>query len=165
MRRRLLGGVLVAVVASAVLLHPTASPTLATWGDAEVGTGTATAGTVNPPTGLFCTLPGAQQWRMTWTASAAGGLPTTGYVWVIVAGGSARITKPEVTVSASTTTVTWTPAETSITSPNGSTSSGTFEVWAVDAGGWKSLLASWQIGVVRVAAGTPNARWETRCSA
>jgi hypothetical protein len=76
-RRLVIAASAVALLAAAIALPP--QPTLASWVDAEYSTATLAAGSINPVTGVTCSISGgalsAKSVNLGWTAPASGLAP------------------------------------------------------------------------------------------
>jgi hypothetical protein len=113
-------------------------PTAAAWARTELATGSGLqAGTVAPVTQMTCTAGVLLPVTFTWTAPT-GGLARTGYRWTVSGGltGSG-------TLAAGATSVT---LETSILGLG----SGTFTLFAVEAGGWQSVVKTGSLSFATV---------------
>lgn len=127
-RRRILGSsVAAAALAVTIALAGTGS-TDASWTTAETGSGTVTAGTVNPPRLLSCSQPAFSPPTFSWGAPTAGGLAFTGYHWRLLSG--ATVAREGTVATASVT----------ITSPGIlATGSYTFSATTIGPGTWESV--------------------------
>ncbi|MCU1533806.1 MAG: hypothetical protein JWR53_287 [Glaciihabitans sp.] len=120
---------LAAVLVAGLAGGTTAAWTDASWTKAETGTGSFTAGIVNPPRTLTCSQGLFSSPTFSWVAPVAGGLTVSGYRWSLISGTGT------VVASGSTTLLTASP------SPGGLLTTGTFKfsVVATGPGGWTSV--------------------------
>ncbi|MFF2372211.1 hypothetical protein [Agromyces sp. NPDC058110] len=167
---------LLALVGGLSLLLLVPAPTAATWADPEFDRGTVQAGVVNPPTGLTCAVNNAFSWRLSWTPPATG-LPAVQYRISVVAvvaandGNRPRLASTllppgETSVilysdparnPASALTVTYQVAG----GAQGAFGRGSFQVVAVDAGGWTSTPTARTLRTDRTNVNDP--RWTPLC--
>jgi hypothetical protein len=128
-RQRTVALSLAAVLTAGMFGVTTAASTEASWTTSETGTGSFTAGTVNPPRTLSCSQPLLSSPTFNWVAPIAGGLTVSGYQWSLISGVST------VVASGSTALPTATP------SPGGLLTTGTykFSVVSTGPGGWTSV--------------------------
>lgn len=123
-RRRIVVSSLVATLALAVIAAVAAPASVAGWSDGERAAGAFTAGTVEPPTHLACASMALDEaLSFTWTPPS-GGLSQTEYRWTlasksgVIAGSADDVDLPA--------------------SVLGIILNGTFSMYAVGPGGWRS---------------------------
>lgn len=136
MIRRLAGLAAMLGIACLIAVPSLAGETEAAWTDGEVARGAnLTAGTVNPPTALTC-APALGSATLAWTAPTAGGLARSGYRWTVTGGSTGSGT-----LGATATSLQLTGGLLTL-------GTGTFSLYAVDAGGWESAPARATVTVV-----------------
>lgn len=133
-RRWLAGAAALSLCAHAIALVPPES-TDAAWTDTEYGSGSLTAGTVNPPTNLACSAGVLTAPTFTWDLPT-GGLPRSGFTWTLTGGFSGGGTLG--------------PTATSVNIPGGllTIGSGTFSLSANGPGGWTSTPVTGSVAML-----------------